>query len=282
MEKRVLLPTDFSENALNAIEYASHLYKDKTCVFYLLNAFQDEGYSVSEAMMQGEQGDPDYEKMKKVSVEGLKKLMKLMGKRKKNPRHSYETLSIYNSLPYAVEEIIVQRDIDIVIMGTKGATAAEAVLYGTNTMDVMEYIMEAPILAIPSCFRFSRPKEIVLPTDFKAVFKRRLLAPVLEIASMHKSMISVLHIKKEKELDKKQNDNKQLLEAMLKNLKHSFHTLTDIKVHKGISSFIESRKSDMIVFMDKKAHLFGNRLSKPLEKEIEIHAIIPVMALTIK
>jgi hypothetical protein len=95
-------------------------------------------------------------------------------------------------------------------------------------------------------------------------------------------MVSILHIVKEKELDKKQKDNKALLESILKNLKYSFHTLTDVRVHKGISSFIESRESDMIVFMDKKTHLFGNKLSKPLAKELETHAVIPVMALTIK
>ncbi len=282
MEKRILLPTDFSENALNAIEYALHLYEHKTCVFYILNAFQYEGYTVNDTMMQGEPRDPDYEAMKKVSVEGLNELMKLLGKRKKNPKHSYQTLSIYNSLPYAVEDTIAKNDIDMVIMGAQGFTAAEAFFYGSNTMDVMEYIMEAPVMAIPSDFKFSRPKEIVLPTKYKVVFKRKELDPMLEIARMHKSMICILHIEKEEELNKKQEDNKALLESILKDLKHSYHTLTDVKVHKGISSFIERGKSDMIVFMDKKTHLFGNKLSKPLAKEIETHAIIPVMAITIK
>ena len=38
--KKILLPTDFSENSLNAIEYASHLFKDVPCKFYLLNVFK--------------------------------------------------------------------------------------------------------------------------------------------------------------------------------------------------------------------------------------------------
>lgn len=37
--KRILLPTDFSENSWNAIQYAMELYKEDVCTFYLLNAY---------------------------------------------------------------------------------------------------------------------------------------------------------------------------------------------------------------------------------------------------
>ncbi len=40
MDKRILLPTDFSKNALNAIRYALDLYQDQTCDFYFLNVYQ--------------------------------------------------------------------------------------------------------------------------------------------------------------------------------------------------------------------------------------------------
>ena len=37
--KKILLPTDFSENALNAIHYALHLFKDESCAFFILNTY---------------------------------------------------------------------------------------------------------------------------------------------------------------------------------------------------------------------------------------------------
>ena len=37
--KKILLPTDFSENALNAIDYALQLFKDETCAFFILNTY---------------------------------------------------------------------------------------------------------------------------------------------------------------------------------------------------------------------------------------------------
>ncbi len=37
--KKILLPTDFSENALNAIDYALQLFKDEKCAFFILNTY---------------------------------------------------------------------------------------------------------------------------------------------------------------------------------------------------------------------------------------------------
>ena len=51
MDKRILLPTDFSKNALNAIRYALDLYQDQNCDFYFLNAFMVNGYSIDNMMV---------------------------------------------------------------------------------------------------------------------------------------------------------------------------------------------------------------------------------------
>ena len=38
--KHILLPTDFSTNARNAIDYAIYLFEKEECTFYIMNAFQ--------------------------------------------------------------------------------------------------------------------------------------------------------------------------------------------------------------------------------------------------
>ena len=37
--KKILLPTDFSENSWNAIQFALHFFKDQRCNFILLNTY---------------------------------------------------------------------------------------------------------------------------------------------------------------------------------------------------------------------------------------------------
>ena len=58
--KNILLPTDFSQNSLNAINYAMELFKDTPCKFYLLNAFKIP-YLTNEELLEND--------MKKMAAE---------------------------------------------------------------------------------------------------------------------------------------------------------------------------------------------------------------------
>ena len=48
--KKVLLPTDFSDNAWNAITYALDLLKDESCEFFLLHTYVPAFYRVDYAI----------------------------------------------------------------------------------------------------------------------------------------------------------------------------------------------------------------------------------------
>lgn len=278
MDKRILLPTDFSKNALNAIRYALDLYKDQTCDFYLLNTFTVNGYSIDN-MMVPEPGQQAYEAAKLESEQKFDTLMDVLQLHNDNPKHIYHTISTFNSLLHAIKTTIAKYDIDMVIMGTKGASGVDSVVFGTNTVDAMEKVTECPVMAIPENLQFKVPKEIVFPTDYKTNFKRRELNYLLEIALYHNAAIRVLHIEKEFKLSRDQKNNKALLESILKGTDHSYHTLKDLKVQSGISAFIESRESDMIAFVNRKHNFFGSMLSKPLVKEMGYHSKIPVLTL---
>ncbi|TLP81767.1 universal stress protein [Maribacter sp. ACAM166] len=279
MNKRILLPTDFSKNALNAIRYALELYREIDCDFYFVNVYHVDGYTLDNMIMIPEPGEPAYEAARVKSEEGLENLMEQLRIHPDNPKHTYHQISTFNSLLEAVNNTIAKKDIDIVVMGTKGTTGSRTVIYGTNTINVMEKIRACPVLAVPENVRFSPPKEVVFPTDFKTVFKHKELAYLIEICTAHRAFIRVLHIDDGDDLNRKQQENKELLETILHQADHSFHTLTHIKVQEGINTFIESRDSDMIAFINRKHHFFGSIFTKPLVKELGYHSQIPILVL---
>lgn len=279
MDKRVLLPTDFSENALNAARFALNLYEDQTCDFYFLNVYQVDGYKLENAMMVPEPGERAFESAKAKSEMEFEKLLTVLRMHPQNSKHTYHTIPTFNSLLEAVKDSIAKKDIDIIIMGTKGDSGSRTTIFGTNTINLMEKITECPVMAVPKDFEFAPPKEIVFPTDYKTSFKRRELNYLIEIAKMHGTAIRILHIKDGAILTKIQLSNKELLESIFKDTDHSFHTLEDVKVHAGINAFIESRGSDMIAFLNKKHSFFSSILSNPLVKDLGYHSRIPVLAL---
>ena len=278
MDKRILVPTDFSKNALNAVRYALNLYKEIKCEFYFLNVFRLDSYSTDNLFIP-EPGSAEYEAAKTRSEEEFNKLLDILKLHHNNVKHSYHTISTFNFLEEALKQIIAEKDIDLVVMGTQGATGAKGLIFGSNTVNTMEKIRECPVLAVPENVRFSSPKEIVFPTDYKSAFKRKELSYLIEISKMHDTAIRVLYVAKNVELNDEQLNNQKLLGDILGTLNHSFHTLSLKDVSDGLTGFVESRDSDMIAFINRKHFFFSSIFSKPLVKEIGYNAIVPILAL---
>ena len=278
MKKKVLLPTDFSRNAWNAISYAVDLFKNQECEFYILNVFNAPGYAL-DSMMVPEPNEKQYEEVKEKSEQGLRKTLERLSFRDESPIHKFFMISQFNNLLEAIKEVIDKKDIQIVVMGTKGATDANNLIYGSNTVLAMEKIRNCPILAIPKEVVYKEPKEIVFPTNFKTSFKHRELQYLIEIAKISNAAIRILYISKSDELTAEQENNKVLLEENFDGLTYSFHTLHNVDVNGGLSAFVESRDSDMITFINRKHSFFGSIFSRPMVKDLGYHAKVPVLTL---
>lgn len=278
MNKRILIPTDFSKNALNAIRYTIDLYAKLNCDFYFLNVFSFEKYTTNSLNIP-EERSAEYLLAKQESEKKFDKLINTLSLHEENFKHNYFTESTANFLSEAIKQNIKEKDIDLVAMGTKGATGSKGVLFGSNTVMAMEKIIECPVLAIPEHVSFMSPKEIVFPTDFKDVHKRSEFKYLIELANMHNAEIAVLHLENNKELTETQLSNKQLLSSILSETKHQFHTLKEKNLGKGIQIFVESRESDMVSFINRKHFFFGSVYSKPLIKEIGYDSDVPILVL---
>ena len=278
MKKKILIPTDFSKNAWTALSYALELYKNEKCDFYLLNVFSVNAYA-TDNMMVPEPGEKSYEAAKKNSEESLEKLLKKLEYRDEYTNHQYFTISTFNALIESIKEIVEKKDIDLIVMGTKGATNAMDVVFGSNTIVTMENVRNCPVLAIPPDIIYQEPREIVFPTSFKTHFKRRELQHLIEIAKITNAPIRILHVATEDELSSNQKENKALLKEYFNGIDYSFHTLNNIDVQTGLNSFVQSRDSDMIAFINKKHNFFNSIFSRPMVKELGSHAKVPVLAL---
>lgn len=272
MTRRILCPTDFSRNAQNAIDYAMELFKDKTCVFYILNTYDVASYSM-EITSTG-----DLEASRKKSVGGLKITYELLAVDAKN--HKFRTISECGNLIDTMRNIIDKQDIDMVVMGTKGATNSRLKTYGSQTVLAMEEIRVCPVLAVPEKTIYKEIKEIVFPTNYRTTYKRREFQYLVDLAKISNASIKVVKVfNKDTDLDADQIINQNLLKDYFEELDYSFHSLYNNDVHSAINEFIESRRSDMVAFINKKHSFFSMMLSRPLVKNLGYFGGIPVLAL---
>ena len=278
MKKRILLPTDFSKNAWNAILYVSELYKNEECDFYMLNAFTERAYDI-DGLMGAKPGDKDYDLAEEKAKNELAKTLKRLELLNLPSKHTYFTMSIFGTPLYAIKEAIELKDIELVVMGTKGATDDSNIYYGSNAIDVMEESRNCPVLAIPSGYSYKVPKEIVFPTSFKTHYKRRELNYLYEISKNTNAAIRILHVNNEVHLSELQNQNKDLLEDCLDGLDYTFHWLDNVGVNAGLQNFVQSRNSDMVVFINKKHSFFETIFSNPMVNDLGYNSRVPILVL---
>ncbi|WP_111707685.1 adenine nucleotide alpha hydrolase family protein [Lutibacter citreus] len=280
MEKRILCYSDFSNNAQNAIDYAIKLYEQQSCVFYILNAFHaDKNASDIEALIP-EPGNKIYEEAKKSSEVGLKKIIDTLNSNSKNTKHTFKSISIFNSLLYALKDTIKIKAINLLIIGAKSTLEIEEDK-NIPTLDVLEYITECSILAIPGNYKFCELKKIVLPINYQEVLNKANFSEIFDIIKLHNSEINILHIKKENHLNNSQLECKKLLETIFKGFKFSSHTLERMNVNKGINLFIKNQHSNLIVYTEEISSYIGNELPRPLLKELENNLTLPVMVVNV-
>lgn len=275
--KKILLPTDFSENAYNAIKYAVQLFKDEECTFYLLNTYTPVLYD-SEYILYSPSSLSLDEIYKKNSQKGLEKVEKKIKKEFSNSNHHFEKVSAFSLLNEEIKEQVKQKNIDLVVMGTQGATGAEQILFGTHTVHAIKRV-KCPLLAIPSGFNYKSPQKILFSTDFDVNYTKDHLKILMDIASNHKAKIQVLHISFGFELEPEQKKAKEVLADYLQDTSHTFYSIEKETVTSGIYHFQKENDVDMLVMISNKHSFFENLLFRPVINEIGFKLKTPFLVI---
>jgi len=276
--KNILIPTDFSENSWNATKYALQFYKDVKCNFYILHVTLIPTYVGGETPMYPSSNVLETTILKQAKIE-LKKLTTKINELYPNSNHNFFSVSNYDFFIDSVKTQIEEKKIDLIIMGTKGATGFNEVVIGTNTGDLITKV-KCPVLIIPEEASFKPPKEIAFPTDYHIFYQPIILNNISEFTEMHHSSVRILHIaKKDETLTTFQKENKHYLQDYFSEEKHSFHRITNKNIEDGVQCFVESRNIDIIIMIAKNLNLFQRILFKPTIEEISYHTEVPFLVL---
>jgi len=275
--KKIILPTDFSYNAYNAISYAMNLLKDEEATFYLLNTYTPAIYQTEYLLHSpGQIGLGDIYQSE--SINQLEELKKQLEKEFKNPKHTIIAHSAFNILVDEVSAMVASEEADLVIMGTQGATGAKEIFLGTHTVHVIKKAT-CPVIAIPADFDYEIPKKILFPTDYEVEYSEKQLTGLLNLSKIHNSSIEVIHISSGYDLTDLQLQNKAKLEKILEEIPHLFHDLPNQEIITGINNFQLENKMNMLAMIQNKHTFLESLFIEPVIKKIGFHVSIPFMVI---
>ena len=143
-------------------------------------------------------------------------------------------------------------------MGTKGASGAEKMLFGSHTARVMQRC-NTPVLAIPDGCTFKEIDRIAFTSNYTSTYKKDELQILLDISKLYDSKIDILHLANEEHLTEDQENNRGFLDALFGALTHEFVDLEKKDIFKTVHNYINTYDVKMLAMMSRK-HSFLERL----------------------
>lgn len=274
MKRSILIPTDFSDNAWNAIVYALKLYADEECRFYFLHA-----YSIGTISSRTYITTNYVKTLEEDSLKQLTELREMVERSNLNANHSFDIILSKDKLQQAIEKTLKTYEIDLIIMGTKGATKAKEIFFGSNTVNLIQKIKSCPVLVVPDAYDFVKPKQIAFPTDFNRFFGEELQS-IKDLSELFEAKIRIVHITKTSNLTKLQDYNMCMLKVYLENHPHSFHWLPEYaNKTKEINDFIKDFEINILAMINYEHSFIETILNEPVVKKIGFSPSVPFLVI---
>lgn len=273
--KNILLPTDFSDTAHNAFEYALHLAEALDAQLTLLHVYphfpQEWNYPTP----------PVADVLDSGHVEGALERFSAYQRAAQLRIGKQIDVRLLMESGDPVDEIArLSRhpDLDLIIMGTRGAASEAEKVFGSVTAAVINRA-QAPVLAIPDTAKYHPIGHIMYATTFREE-DQGLMQRLLELASACNAHVSCVHVE-ESEKPWYQMEFK-FIESIYHHRSHwhllrFFHfNFPDIQT--GLNQFIRETRVDMAAVLTHRHGIVDRVLGKTFSRDMLLHTDIPLLS----
>jgi len=235
--KKILVPTDFSGNAENALGYAIHLanhFEAEIEILHAYDAIATTGSLKSIIEYVREDAERDLSRTIKKFREHLGYGTKLSGR------------VIQNTAVDAIIGAGRSKNLDLIVMGTKGASGINEMIFGSTTEAVMQKV-DVPMLAIPADFKYRKPKKIALSLDAQEIeADRATFKTLLDVLDSFAACLNIVHVMSDKNYTDFDHDIVNLVKEQ--HIEHSIYKIDGHKqpVNQLLNGFTNTYPTDMI------------------------------------
>lgn len=275
--KSILLPTDFSRNSMNAIHFAMNLFKNQECNFYILNVQKASSF-ISDDMMAVSSSATIYTTLVDAAKKSIDNVISKVRGEFNNDKHTFYSLIDYDNFTDAINQVCETYCVDLILMGTKGASGFEKALFGSNTVHVIQRCSK-PILAIPNGCKFSDLSKIVFATTNLKPFVIKDLEVLKEFVDVFNAKLSILHIADPNHASYKAFDNSVLYSTYFEDAKHDYIDSVSKDMFNEIHEYNLNNDTKMLVVKNKKHSFLGRLFSKHGLETLAFKIDIPFLVL---
>lgn len=281
--KKILVPVDFSANALKAGLYAAEIAVKSNAAVCFAHVAEPGTVQIHQPFIL-------HEKYYQLAAEDRKAAIQQFTQ---NFTAMYPSLNITTALldgptADAIVEYSREYDFDLIVMGTKGAGPLKEILIGSITALVIAK-SSIPVLAVPQEYELEEPDALLLATNH---FEKdtNLLNPVIEIARLFSAAVHVVLFEEAVEEPKAaQDQNEQLLQQYLHFLQTTYpgisfksELLKGSSFEGAIERYYVNNEPDIIAMVTYPHNFLQKMMRKSMTRKMAMHSRIPILALPVR
>lgn len=266
---KILVPTDFSENANNALEFAKMITKGRSDVkITLLFAYYAVYDFAAHAIEIVETIETDSQKAMQKAVSDAKSEGVII---------DYQI--VQGTVATSVTSKAYKEDYDLIVMGTQGASGIKKNLIGSNTAHVIKD-SQVPVLAIPAQSNWQKLKEIIVGVELDGkenLFYKKLIGLTsslgfpyhffnLKVSTEAEDLISL-------------DDFRKNFEVAFPNIVFTIDQQLAKSVLDGIEEQLKEKSDSMLVMFYKKKSFFEYMFNTSNSIAMAYHSSVPLLIL---
>lgn len=251
--KKILIPTDFSDASKSAIQYAAKLALVSNAELIIFHAFHFPIVNTYNAEILALPLDDVRESCEINLLELKNNLLS------EYPSLKLETVCNLGFAKDEINEYLISKKIDLLIMGMKEADFLTEKILGSTTTSLIEN-KHCPVLIVREHSEFKMIQKIALAYDEAMEMNPRVEERLNMIVSIFKPHICFLRVTAENgKINVPDTIESINYHAALTNTSYSFHIEKNDDVTEGIKNFVAENQVDLVVMMPRE-HTFFQRL----------------------
>lgn len=267
--KNIIIPTDFSSNAELALDFAISNFNDAETVFWLTHVYRMpySGAVVSIDLDNLLKEDREDEMRKELAAA-----------RERFPELQIKGHTIQGTFIDVISKIVDNESIDMIVMGTTGATGAKGVLLGSNAANVVKHA-KVPVVLYPNDCGVKSLKKIVFATDLKYVKGYETFQPIREIVKNTGSELDILHLENTDDDSISRERESLLLDSIFVDLPHGFHTKELKHAEEDILDYAHDVEADLIAVVARSYRFFERIVHRSTSRKLSMLTNVPLLIL---
>ncbi len=274
--KRILVPTDFSECANMATELAASIARKNDARLFLMHIIQIPSYE-SNTSIETYQDVAEGLFLMKIVKQKFKDLLDQPYLKDVNVVELIQFDSVYESVSKQAKE----HEIDLIVMGSHGATGAQEIIVGSNAERIIRTSV-VPVLTVKNKHANFSPKNIVFASNFYGESSRNFES-IKSFAAMFGSKIHLLKVNTPNQFETTKFSEKLISDFVEKTGITNFTSsiCNEESVENGIHYYCEKIGADMIAMETHGRTGIAHFLAGSVAEGVVNHTMLPVLSMKI-